>query len=63
VDITSVAGGTRHVAKLMRNFEDVRGPFLEAGFTMKDPIEIEYVGQNLDEAAENIVDQLKALAL
>jgi hypothetical protein len=62
VDITGVAGGVRHVGKLIRNFEDVSVAFEKAGFTMSDPIEIEYVGQNFDEAARNVANELRAFA-
>jgi hypothetical protein len=62
VDITNVAGDVGHVNKLGRNFEGLREPFAKAGFTLENPIEIEYVGQNFDEAAERIVNELRALA-
>lgn len=62
VDITSVAGGLRHVGKLIRNFDSISSAFEKAGFTLSDPIEIEYVGQNFDEAARNIVNELRAFA-
>jgi hypothetical protein len=61
-DITNVAGSGSHVIKLVRNFEDISAAFKEAGFTMSDPFEIEYVGQNFDEAARNIANELRAFA-
>jgi len=62
VDITSIAGGAKHVEKLGRNFDAVEPAFKEVGFTMRDPIEIEYLGQTFDEAVKNIVNELKAFA-
>jgi len=62
VDIINVAGGARHFAKLLRDFDRIAPLFEECGFSMAEPIEIEYVGQNFDEAAQNIANELRALA-
>jgi hypothetical protein len=62
VDVIHVAGGERHVAKLHRDVGRLRAALERVGMHLAEPIEIEYVGKTLDEAAASIVNELKAYA-
>jgi hypothetical protein len=62
VDITGVAGGKSHVAKLHRDVSKVRAAFEKAHLRMTEPIEIEYSGMTLDQAAASIAAELRAFA-
>jgi len=62
VDITNVAGGKTHVAKLHTDVGKLRVELERVGLHLSEPIEIEYVGQTFVEAAASIVAELRAYA-
>ena len=62
VDITNVAGGKKHVAKLHKDVAKLRDALERVGIHLAEPIEIEYVGRTFDEAAASIAAELRAFA-
>ena len=62
VDIAHVAGAGKHVAKLHEDVGYMRSLFRQVGLKMTEPIEIEYVGMTIKEAAASIAAELRAFA-
>lgn len=62
VDITSVSGGRAHVGKMLTDVERFRSGVERTGMHVADPIEIEYIGKNFDQASASIINELRAYA-
>jgi hypothetical protein len=62
VDITNVAGSTGHIAKLQRDWIRLERGIEATSLRMSEPLEIEYVGKSLSEAASKIIAELRAYA-